>query len=108
MAQHLGEFEQLVLMALMRLGDNAYGMSVREEIAARTGRDVSISAVYTTLERLERKGFTASRIGEPTAQRGGRRKKHYALAGAGQRALQTSYEALSQMADGLDLESSRR
>ena len=73
MAQHLGEFEQLVLMALLRLGENAYGMSVREEIASRTGRDVSISAVYTTLERLEGKGHAASRIGEPSAQRGGRR-----------------------------------
>jgi DNA-binding PadR family transcriptional regulator len=108
MGQHLGEFEQLVLMALMRLGKDAYGMSVRQEIAVRTGRDVSISAVYTTLERLEGKSYVTSRIGAPTAQRGGRRKKHYELASAGEKALAVSYRALSEMAAGLGLEGSSR
>ena len=79
-------------------------MSVREEISARTSRDVSISAVYTTLERMERKGYVSTRVGTPTAERGGRRKKHYALAAAGQRALQVSYRALREMAAGLDIE----
>ena len=72
---YIGEFEQLVLMTILRLGDGAYGATVRDEIADRTGRDVSLSAVYTTLERLEHKKLLRSRIGEPTPQRGGRRKR---------------------------------
>ncbi|NKB88325.1 MAG: PadR family transcriptional regulator [Acidobacteria bacterium] len=105
MAQNLGEFEQLILLALMRLSDDAYGMSVRTEISSRTGRDVSISAVYTTLERLETKGHAESYVGEPTARRGGRRKKHYRMTAAGVTALERSYQALHEMASGLGLES---
>ena len=73
-APRLGDFEQLVLMGVLRLGDAAYGAAIRQEIHARSGRDVSISAVYTTLDRLEAKGFLSSWIGAPTAQRGGRRR----------------------------------
>ena len=68
----LGRFEELVLLALVRLRENAYGVPIRREIADRTGRDVSFGAVYTTLERLERKGYVTSRMGEPTRERGGR------------------------------------
>ena len=98
----LGEFEQLVLLALMRLGPDAYGATVRREIEARAGRALSISAVYTTLERLERKGLVRSWIGEPTAQRGGRRRKHFELLPLGARALKLAYRAYAGMAAGLE------
>lgn len=98
----LGEFEQLVLLALVRLGPDAYGATVRREIETRSGRRVSISAVYTTLERLEQKGFVRSWIGEPTPQRGGRRRKHFELLPAGGRALKLAYDAFTSMSDGLE------
>ena len=75
-------------MGVLRLGDAAYGAAIRQEIHARSGRDVSISAVYTTLDRLEDKGLLSSWIGAPTAERGGRRRKFYALRPAGTVALQ--------------------
>jgi DNA-binding PadR family transcriptional regulator len=98
----LGEFEQLVLLALVRLGETAYGVTITDEIAGRTGREVSLGAVYKTLERLEDKGLVAGRIGEPTPERGGRRKKHYRVLAAGQRALRQSLEALRVMTEGLE------
>ncbi len=100
----LGEFEQLVLLALARHGDQAYGVPITAEIAERTGRDVSLGAVYKTLERLELKGLVASAVGAPTAERGGRRKKFYRLNGHGQRALRQSLGALRRMTDGLESE----
>ena len=102
MADHLGEFEQLVMLALLRLDENAYGVTVREELASRAGRDVSMGALYTTFDRLEKKGYVSSRIGEPTAVRGGRRKKFYRLELAGERALSRSYETLRRMTEGLE------
>ena len=98
----LGDFEQLVLMGVLRLGDAAYGAAIRQEIHARSGRDVSISAVYTTLDRLEAKGFLSSWIGAPTAQRGGRRRKFYAMRPAGTAALQQAWRAITAMAAGLE------
>jgi DNA-binding PadR family transcriptional regulator len=98
----LGEFEQLVLLSLVRLGPDAYGATVRREIEARARRQLSISAVYTTLERLERKGLVRSWIGEPTAQRGGRRRKHFELLPPGARALKAAYHAFAGMTAGLD------
>jgi PadR family transcriptional regulator, regulatory protein PadR len=100
----LGEFEQLVLLALARQGTDAYGVSVCQDITDRTGRDVSLGAVYKTLERLEDKGLIQSRVGAPTAERGGRRKKHYKLMAAGQRALRQSLAALRNMTAGLESE----
>jgi DNA-binding PadR family transcriptional regulator len=99
----LGEFEQLVLLALLRLGPDAYGVSLCDEISGRTGRDISLGAVYKALERLEDKGFLVSRIGEPTPERGGRRKRHYRILAAGQRAVKASVAALNRMTDGLEL-----
>ena len=99
----LGEFEQLVLLALMRLGPDAYGATIRREIEARTGRDLAISAVYVTLERLEIKGLVKSRIGDPTPQRGGRRRKHFALQPAGRRAITVACRAFKLMTEGLEL-----
>lgn len=101
MAAHLGEFEQMLLFALLRLGDDAYGVTVRQAIEARTGREVSSGAVYTALGRLERRGFVVSREGETTPQRGGRRRKYYALLPAGADALHRSFSDVRQMADGM-------
>jgi len=99
----LGDFEQLVLLGVMRLERDraSYGAAIRQEIHGRSGRDVSINAVYTTLDRLEGKGFLDSWIGEPTAERGGRRRKFYRLRPAGLLALRHAYRAFTAMADGL-------
>ena len=98
----LGEFEQLVLLALVRLGPEAYGATVRREIEEHAGREISISAVYTTLERLEQKGLVRSRIGEPTAERGGRRRRHFELLPLGARSLRDAYRALAGMTAGIE------
>ena len=102
-APALGDFEQLVLLGVLRLEgeDSAYGAAIRQELHARSGRDVSINAVYTTLDRLESKGFLKSWVGEPTPQRGGRRRKFYALRPPGVAALRQAYRAFTAMADGL-------
>jgi PadR family transcriptional regulator, regulatory protein PadR len=99
----LGDFEQLVLLGVARLElqESAYGAAIRQEIHARSGRDVSINAVYTTLDRLETKGLLTSWVGEPTPQRGGRRRKFYELRPAGLAALRQAYRAFTAMADGL-------
>ncbi len=98
----LGDFEQLVLLGVLRLDDDAYGAAIRQEIHARSGRDVSINAVYTTLDRLEGKGFLRSWTGDPTPQRGGRRRKFYALTPDGVAALRQAYRAFTAMAAGLE------
>jgi PadR family transcriptional regulator PadR len=102
-APALGDFEQLVLLGVLRLEleEAAYGAAIRQEIHARSGRDVSINAVYTTLDRLETKGFLKSRVGDPTPQRGGRRRKFYALRPSGVAALRQAYRGFTAMADGL-------
>jgi DNA-binding PadR family transcriptional regulator len=104
---HLGEFEQLLLLALVRLGDGAYGVAIRQEIEKRTGRMISAGAVYTALDRMESRGFVSSKTGEPTAQRGGRRKKHYKLEPAGAKALSRSYQAIRDMVKGMEPRLSR-
>jgi DNA-binding PadR family transcriptional regulator len=102
MEKKLGEFEQMVLLALLRLRENAYGTTIRNEIEKRTEREVSIGALYTTLDRLEEQGLIRSRIGEPTAQRGGRRKKYFTLQSLGEEALAESYRAFKGMISGLE------
>ena len=99
--EFLGEFEQLVLLALLRLQDEAYGMAVRREISDRANRDVSIGAVYATLDRLEEKGLVRSRVGGSTDNRGGRARKCFTISGAGAKALERSQHAVRQMLDGL-------
>jgi DNA-binding PadR family transcriptional regulator len=98
----LGEFEQMVMLALLRLGPDAYGASVCAEIEKRSERGVSVSAVHTTLERLEQKGLVKSRLGDPSPQRGGKRKRHYEPAAIGVKALQASYRSIRNMADGIE------
>ena len=97
----LGEFEQRILFALIRLGPEAYGVSIRTDIEARTGRPVSPGALYTALDRLEKRGFVDSRLGDPTPQRGGKRKRLYTVQPAGERALARVYESLRLMASGM-------
>jgi DNA-binding PadR family transcriptional regulator len=98
----LGEFEHLILLAVLRLSDGAYGMSVRREIADRTGRDVSIGAVYATLDRLAAKGLVTSAMGDSTPERGGRAKRSFHLTGAGIAAVNRTRQELSKMLEGLE------
>ena len=98
----LGEFEELVLLAVLRLGDDACGRPIRRDIEEHTGRRVSLSAVYTTLERMEEKGYVASRLGDSTPQRGGRRKKHFSLQPLGAGLLKQSYRRYQRMIQGLE------
>jgi DNA-binding PadR family transcriptional regulator len=97
----LGELEQLVLLALLRLGDQAYGVAVQREIAAQARRTLSFATIYTTLNRLEAKGLVATRLGEATAERGGRRKTYYTVSRGGRQAVKDSLRALRTMASGL-------
>ena len=99
----LGELEQVVLLAVLQIGDEAYGVPVLAEIERATGRPLALATVYKTLSRLEAKGLVESRIGEPTPLRGGRRKRYYALSTAGRRALRESIGALRRLTRGLEL-----
>ena len=100
-APNLGEFEQIVLLTILRLKDDAYGVSIRAEISSRTGRDVAPGALYTTLERLESKGLLRSRVGEPTPERGGRAKRFYTVSGVGIKAIARAERAFRRLLDGL-------
>ncbi len=93
----LGHFEERVLLALVRLRENAYGVSVRRELSERTGREVSLGAVYTTLDRLEQKGYVSSRMGDPTPERGGRAKRYFRIEAPGMRALNECRETIARM-----------
>ena len=103
----IGEFEQLVLLALVRLGNGAYGATIRREIQDRTHREIPVGSVYVTLARLERKRMVVSYVGMPSRERGGRRRKHYILNDPGQHALGRAYRALMAMADGIQKELER-
>lgn len=98
---YLGEFEQLILFSLLQLGDDAYGVSIREAIEERTGRVVSSGAIYTALGRLEERGLVTSKIGDPMPGRAGRPRKYYTLRPQGARALKDAYETIQAMAGGL-------
>ena len=100
---NLGEFEQVILLAILRLRDDAYGVTIRAELADRAGRTVSPGALYTALERLETKGLITSRMGEPTPQRGGRAKRHVTVTAAGMEALTRALQAYDRLRDGLNL-----
>ena len=99
--EYLGEFEITVLAALLQLENDAYGKRIRQEIERRTGRSVAIGAIYTTLRRLEEKGFVASRMGEPTPERGGRRKRSFRVLTTGVHTLERSVKTLARMVDGI-------
>jgi DNA-binding PadR family transcriptional regulator len=101
-ANMLGELEQIVLLGILRVGDEAYGVPILEEIAREAKRDITLATVYKTLSRLEEKGFVTSRLGDPTPARGGRRKRYFALTAPGRRALRQSVSALRRMTRGLE------
>lgn len=95
--ENLGEFEQLVLLAILRLGANAYGMAIRKELKKRAQRITSIGALYLTLDRLEQKGLIRSELGESTPERGGRAKRFFAANRSGRKALDRSLEQVRKM-----------
>lgn len=98
-----GEFELMVLAAILRLGDRAYGARVFREIEEQTGRAVAMGAVYTTLYRLEEKGLVRSEVGEPTPKRGGRARRYFSIEAAGVEALRGSVDALGALLKDTDL-----
>lgn len=99
----LGEFEQILLLGVIRLGSNAYGTTIRQLLSEQINRDVTIGALYTTLERLEKKGLLESYVGETTAERGGRAKKYFKVTNQGEHALKRSKQALTSLWQGLAL-----
>jgi PadR family transcriptional regulator PadR len=100
---YLGEFEHIIILALLRLEDRAYGVTVRQEIQLRTQREVSIGAVYATLGRLESKGYVRSHRGDPTPERGGRSKRFFRVTAKGVGAVNRTHRALLRMTEGLEL-----
>ena len=102
-AASLGEFEQIVMLAILRLPDNAYGVTIAAEIAECTGRAASPGALYTTLDRLEDKGLVISRLGDPTPQRGGRAKRFFKLSPKGIAALASAQRAYRRLLEGCHL-----
>lgn len=97
----LGELEQVVLLATLRLGEDGYGVTIQDAIRRATGRDLTLGTIHKTLARLEAKGLVASRLGDPEPVRGGRRKRHYEVTAAGLRMLRASINALRKLAAGL-------
>ena len=100
---YLGEFEHIVLLVVLRLDGQAYGVTVRREIEGRTKREVSIGAIYATLDRLEAKGYVQSRTGDPTPERGGRSKRFFRVTAQGVSAVHRTHRALLNLTEGLDL-----
>ena len=98
----LGELELVVLLALVRLGEGAYGAGIREEVRRRTGRRISPGAIYPTLDRLERRGFVRSYAGDPVAERGGRSKRHFVIRPAGLSELRRTWNQYAALAEGLE------
>ena len=98
---YLGELELMVMLTLIRLGENAYGVPISREIEASSGREVALGSVYATLERLEQKGFVSSRLGEPTAERGGRAKRFFRVTARGLHEVQKTRQTLTSLWRGL-------
>lgn len=104
MTDPLSDLERLALAAVLQIGPEAYGVSIRDEIRERTGRDVSIGSLYKAIQRMEDRGYVTTYVGEPSAVRGGRAKKHVRVEAEGRRALEESVRALGRMLDGLDVD----
>jgi DNA-binding PadR family transcriptional regulator len=100
---NLGEWEQIVLLAVLRCNGNAYGVPIREEIRICTGREPSTGALYTTLDRLEDKGLLRSKFGEPTAERGGRARRFFTVTARGKAAVVRAQSSYRRLLEGLDL-----
>ncbi len=99
----MGEFEQVVLLAILRLGENAYGVAIGAEITECTGREPAPGALYTTLERLEDKGLVSSRLGDPSPQRGGRAKRYFAVNANGLAAITHAQRSYRRLLEGCEL-----
>ena len=95
--QYLGTFELAVLLALIRLGDNAYGITISREIEEIGGREVTLGSIYATLDRLDTKGLVSSEIGEPTPERGGRAKRYFHVTSKGLREVRQTHRALKRL-----------
>ncbi len=108
MIEALSDLEILALAALQRLGRDAYGVSIKEDILERTGRSASIGSLYRAIGRLEERGLVETRVGEPTAVRGGRAKKHVAITAEGRRELAAAVASFQRMIEGLDFEAEAR
>src|ERR1035441_1109524 len=98
-----GEFEQVVMLAILRVGKDAYGVTIRAEIANRTGRQISPGALYTTLDRLEEKDWLSSRMGDPTPERGGRAKRYYEVTASGAKCVTEAQRAFRNLLEGLPI-----
>jgi PadR family transcriptional regulator PadR len=98
---HLGDFELMVVLAVIRLGDEAYGVPIAQEIENQSGREVVLGSVYAALERLERRGLVSSRLGKPTAERGGRAKRYFRITPGGRRTARETCQALKRLWHGL-------
>ncbi len=101
--KRLGEFELAVLTSIIELGDSAYGVPIREKLEEKSGQAVAVGAVYTTLSRLEKKGYVSSRHGEPTAERGGRAKKFYRVEASGHAAVERTLKAMQAALTNLSI-----
>jgi PadR family transcriptional regulator len=99
--KHLRDSELMMLLALMRLGDDAYGVTISSELEAQTGREVVIASLYATLERLQQRGLVASSLGESTPERGGKPKRYFRLTGAGSREVRDAHRSLITLCKGL-------
>jgi PadR family transcriptional regulator PadR len=97
----ISNFELMVMLALVRLHDEAYGVPIAEEIESHSGHDVAVGSVYAALERLQARGFVTSRVGEPTAERGGRAKRYFKITGMGLKTVRDTHDTLMSLWDGL-------
>jgi PadR family transcriptional regulator PadR len=100
---HLGDVELMVLLAVVRLGDDAYGVPISKELLNLAGREVALGSIYAALDRIEQKGFVTSSIGDPTPERGGRAKRYFRVTPAGIRALRITRTALTKLWSGVPL-----
>ena len=100
---YLGEMELMVLLAVLRLGDDAYGVPISKELLDLAGREVALGSIYAALDRIEEKGFVTSFLGEPTPERGGRAKRYFRVTPAGVQALKTTRTALTKLWSGIPL-----
>lgn len=96
----ISNFELMVMLALVRLGDEAYGVPIAEEIESHSGHDVAVGSVYAALERLQSRGFVSSRVGEPTAERGGRAKRYFKITGKGLKTVRETHQTLMSLWSG--------
>ena len=108
MRSYLGEMELMVLLAVVRLGDEAYGVPISKELLILAGREVALGSIYAALERLEEKGFVSSLLGEPTPERGGRAKRYFKVTPTGLRTLKMTRAALTKLWSGIPVLEGRR